>query len=117
MTDYKVEPVRGCEQQILKEYASLSVGCAHGFAELMDSLAKNEPSIKDRCGLLGDKHEIYAIPLPDCKDHLMIISIDRKSTSKPRAIHRISPEGRKACDQGAGLAARQLGLINPSWET
>jgi hypothetical protein len=117
MPDYEVEPVRGCEQQVLKEYGALSVGCAHGFLELMNALGKRDPNIRDRCGLLDDQHEIYAIPVPDCKDHLMILSIDCKSAARPRAIHGILPVGSTVCNQGAGQATRQFGLINPSWET
>lgn len=117
MAEYEVEPVRGFETQILNEYKSLPVNCANGFAVLMDILGKNNPSTKNRCGLLNDRHEIYAIPLPDCQKRLMMMSIDTKDTALPRAIHGVIAANDKACVQGAKLATRQYGLINPSWET
>ena len=117
MPRYEVEPVPGCEDEILAEYAALPVACADGFSAMMDILGDHEPSLKDRCGLIGDRHELYAIPLPDCARRMMIVSIDRRSRAMPRALHGTLPALGRVCDQGASQAIRQMGLINPSWET
>lgn len=116
MSTYKVAPVPGYEDQILEEYARLSLPCADGFYNMIRILEHNEPGLNDRCGLIDDRFELYAIPLPDCVKRAMIVTVDRKRTAMPRAIHGTVPRSSRACDRGAKLAIRQLGLVDPSWE-
>lgn len=117
MARYKVEPVPGYEADVLADYTALPLRCADGFAVIMDILEENEPSINDRCGLIADQYELYAIPLPDCVKRAMIMSVDRKDDTSPRAVHGTRVVSDTICDLGAQLAISQYGLTNPSWET
>jgi hypothetical protein len=117
MASYKVEPVPGFETKILDQFRSLSVTCASGFDHEMDTLEESEPGVLYRCGLLDDRHELFAVPLPDCDGYKLILTIDRKDPVLPRSLHAIIPAADKCCTTGAMIATRQLGLINPSWET
>jgi hypothetical protein len=116
MTTYKVEPVPGFEDGLLKEYSGLPLACADGFSALMDILEENEPGLKDRCGTLADRYELYAIPLPDCLRRVMIVSVDRRASGEPRWIHGTLPASQSACEQGRQIAVRQFRLVDPSWE-
>lgn len=117
MPKHKVEPVPGYEDALLEDYAALPLPCADGFSSMIDILETQEPSVRDRCGLIADRHELYAVPLPDCGERVMLLSIDRKARARPRALHGTLPASKSACDRGARIAIGQLGLVNPSWET
>lgn len=117
MPNYKVEPVPGYEDAVLDEYRALPLPCADGFARLVDLMEQDEPGTRYRCGLIADRHELYAIPLPDCATRVMIVSVDRRVRAAPRAIHGVCRSSKAACGQGARIAIGQFGLVNPSWET
>ncbi|WP_417741016.1 hypothetical protein [Salipiger sp.] len=117
MSQFTVEPVPGYDDDILNEYNKLPLKCADGLEALIDSLERRDPSIRDRCGLLDDRYEIYAIPIPDCPRRCLVISIDIKDKSQPRALHGTLLKNDTTCDRGRRLATRQLKLINPTWET
>ena len=63
---FEVNPVPSYEAEMLAEFDALSLDCADGLDAMLDILAEQEPSPRDRCGLLGDRYETFAIPLPDC---------------------------------------------------
>ncbi|MEO9527934.1 hypothetical protein [Roseibium sp.] len=116
MTTFKVEPVPGCEDEIVEEFSRLSLPCANGFASMLDILEENDPSLNDRCGQLADQFELYAVPLPDCPRRVLILSIDQKASGFPRWIHGTLPVSEKACERGSRIAIRQFGLVDPTWE-
>jgi len=116
MTTFKVEPVPGCEEELLKHFGGLSLACADGFSNMLDILEDNEPSLKDRCGYLEDRYELYAIPLPDCAQRVLIVSVDQKASGQPRWIHGTLPVSAGVCELGRQIAVRQFRLIDPSWE-
>ena len=116
MTTFNVEPVPGCEDEVLNEFNELALACADGFSAMLDILQDHEPSLNDRCGHLADQYELYAIPLPDCARRVLIVSIDRKATGQPRRIHGTFPATARACELGRQIAVRQFRLVDPSWE-
>lgn len=87
MPSHEIMPASGREDELLEEFASLSARCADGYDTMMDALKQREPSINDRQGLIDDRHEVYAVPLPDCQEWVMIVSIDRKDQAAPRTLH------------------------------
>lgn len=116
MKIFKVEPVPGCEDEIVEEYAGLSLPCANGFSNMLDILEENDPNLNDRCGHLADRFELYAVPLPDCPKRVLIVTIDQKGAGSPRWIHGTLPVSEKTCERGSRIAIRQLGLVDPAWE-
>jgi hypothetical protein len=84
---------------------------------MTDILTEREPGIRYRCGLIADRYELYAIPLPDCLERALIISVDRKDKRMRRFLHGCLPVSQGTCDQSAQIAVRQFGLNDPSWET
>lgn len=113
---FEVEPVPGHEAEILKEFTDLPLKCADGLEAMLDILAEQEPSPRDRCGLLADRHEIFAVPLPDCAMRRLVLSIDCKAKGRPRAVHGTLPSSPHSCENGRLLATRQLALTGPAWE-
>lgn len=113
---FEVAPVPGHEAQILKEFTDLTLKCADGLDAMLDILAEQEPSPRDRCGLLADRHEIFAIPLPDCAKRRLIVSIDCNAKGRPRALHGTVASSSHSCDEGRRLTTEQLALRGPLWE-
>lgn len=113
---FEVNPVPGHEADILAEFMALPLKCADGFDAMLDILSEQEPSPRDRCGLLADRHEIFAIPLPDCAKRRLIVSIDCKARGRPRALHGTVVSNAQSCAEGRRLATKQLALLGPVWE-
>lgn len=113
---FEVAPVPGHEAEILAEFTNLPLKCADGLDAMLDILADQEPSPRDRCGLLDDRHEVFAIPLPDCAKRRLIVSIDCKAGARPRALHGTVASNPQSCAEGRRLATEQLALLGPIWE-
>lgn len=85
---------------------------------MVDALDRREPSLTDQQGLLDDRQETYAIPLPDCPERAKIVTIDRRDRAAPRTLHGtllnepIAALKKRAMSRASGW----LGLINPSRE-
>lgn len=116
MGQFEVSPLPDYEDELLEEYETLPLECAHGFSKIFDTLKASNPNLKDRCGLMSDRFEVFAIPLPDCMDRNMIVSIDTKDTYHPRYVHGTLISSVNLFQNSARLAAKQFGLNNPTWE-
>ncbi|WP_226582793.1 hypothetical protein [Acuticoccus sediminis] len=116
MAQFEVLPVPGYEDAILEEFRTLPLKCADGLDTMIGMLEDREPSVKDWCGLIAGRHELYAIPLPDCAQRRLIVSVRRTDRTRPRTVHGTLPGGEYACSRGRDIAVTQLGLINPLWE-
>ncbi len=116
MTSFLVDTMPAHIEEVVSEYEKLSPECCYGYSILCDILEREEPRLTHRCGLIGGRFEIYAIPIPECNERHMIISIDRKDPSLPRYVHGTVPNSGLICNNGGYLAMRQLGYNNAPWE-
>ncbi len=122
--DRTVVEALGYEDEVYASVSALSERCQLGVIMIVEELKSNDPDVEDeRCGLLADRHEVYAIVIPErptlfsrCKNHRLAVSIDLKSGPPPTAIvHGVVPL-QDACEASRRLATRHLGLVNPTWE-
>lgn len=116
MTAFEVAPLPRYEEAVLDEFRDLPLACADGFETLVGRLEEREPALRDRAGLMADRHEIYTIPLPDCAQRRLVLSIDCRDPARPRLLHGTLPQGDKLIARARDLARLQLGLADPAWE-
>lgn len=104
--------------------SALPERCQLGVIMITEELSSNDPDIDvERCGLLADQHEVFALVIPSrprviptCKNHRLAVSIDLKSGPPPVAtIHGIVPT-QDAAEAARRLVTRHLSLVNPTWE-
>lgn len=75
-----------------------------------------DPDINDRCGLLNDQFEIFAMTIPACRSARLAISLDLKGgVPAPAMLHgAVSALG--ACQSAKHLALDHRTIINRFWE-
>jgi hypothetical protein len=113
---FEVAPVTGYHDSLLSEFNDLPLACADGLDTMIGRMDHRDPNPKERCGLIADRHELYAVTLPGCDDRAMIMTIDIAAPGRPRAIHGTLPLDPRTNENGRRVAVSQLNLINPSWE-
>ena len=112
-----VGPVAAFEGEVMAEFLALSTNCLAGADMLLEELERGDPDVEERCGLLADRYEVYAMRLPGCRRLAMIASLD---TGRPRPwpciVHGLVANRAGACRAGQARAERHLALTRPSWE-
>lgn len=110
-------PVEGWEDEVLQDFVSPGAECIEGAYFLLEELETADPDLKERCGLLADRYEVYAMGVPRCPHLTLAVSLD---TAGPRpwpcAVHGLLARRGQACDRSRRRAARHFDLIDPSWE-
>ncbi len=113
----KVEPVSGSQDEVLNDFVSASPDCCQGAWLLLEELETSDPVLEDRCGLLNNQYEIYAMPVPGCRSLSLVVSLDIKGAAPwPCALHGLLSSRARVCDAGRQRAAAQFKLFQPSWE-
>lgn len=104
------------EDEILASIRSLPMQCREEVLMIEQELESHDPDLDERCGLLADRFEVYAIRVPGCRRFRLAVSMDfRSGFPPPVTIHGVIP-ARRACEASRHLATRHHTLINPSWE-
>lgn len=112
-----VAPIAAFDDEVMAEFVALSTTCLAGAEMLLEELETDDPDVDERCGLLADRYEIYAIKLPGCGRLAMIVSLDTGvSAPWPCVVHGLVSSRGAACRVGKARAERHLGLADPSWE-
>ena len=105
------------EDAILAEIGALSFDCARGVDFLLEELEEQDPDTDERCGLLGGRHELYALRIPDCPRYAMIVSLDtRRPRPWPCTLHGLVPRKARPRDAARLIVSTQFNLVRPSWE-
>ena len=115
----KVEPVPDFTAEVLESFKTPSAACVEGADFLLEELERSDPDLDERCGLLANRYEIYALKIPNCASHLLIASLDTAGKRPWHCIvHGLTGKGRNSrfCETGRKKAVRQFKLVNPSWE-
>lgn len=117
MAKFTVGPVPAFKEDILGGYKSLPLDCARGFVEVTRLLKIGGPNeTTDRLGRLDDRFDVYAVPLPDCPERRMIVSIETPGGDGHRWLHGSVPARERLKLRARQLATRHHGLVNPIWE-
>lgn len=113
----RVEPVPGFSEEVLKDFEAPSAACVTGADLLLEELETHDPDLDERCGLLADRFEVYALRIPRCAHLALVVSLDTAGRRPWRCIvHGLVPRRPRACERGRRRAARHFDLIDPSWE-
>ena len=112
-----VEPVAAYLAEVLADFDAPSTQCMMGVDLLLEELELSNPDLDERCGLLADRHEVYAIEIPRCA-HLML-AVSREIAADipwPCTVHGLVRTKEHPCEAARRKAERHFELIHPSWE-
>ena len=113
----RVEPVPAFAAEVLKDFEKPSTRCVTGAVFLLEELEQQDPDLEERCGLLADRHEIYALDIPRCAHLRLVVSLDtRQRRPWPCTIHGLVRSADRPCESGRVRATRHLDLTHLSWE-
>lgn len=113
----RVAPVPDAEDAVLADFHAAPDDCLDGAHLLLEELETQEPDLDERCGLLADRHEIYALRIPRCARLRLAVSVDRKAGDfGPVTVHGLVASTARPCDAGRRLAETHFRLIAPAWE-
>jgi hypothetical protein len=107
----------GFVDDLLDSIRQLSNTCKENVLMLEEELVFNDPYLTERCGLLADRFEVFAMTIPSCRGHAFVVSIDLKGENPPPVMMHgvLSSVGK--CDHARRLTIRHRKLVNPLWET
>lgn len=112
-----VETIRTYHAEFMSSIRSLSDDCIEAALMVMRELEAHDPDPDERCGLLSDRFEVYAIAMPGCPSHRLLAAIDLKGASAHRAtLHGVLPARPAPCRDGWRVVARQFHLTRIHWE-
>lgn len=112
-----VEPVPEFRDDVLKDFESPSAGCVAGADFLLEELERTDPDLDERCGLLDNRHEVYALRVPNCRGLALVVSFDTsRNRPWPCTLHGLLSRRSRPCEAGRHRAVKHLDLVNPSWE-
>jgi hypothetical protein len=113
----EVSPVPRFAEEILREFEEPPAACVAAADFLLEELERHDPDLDERCGLLADRHELYALRMPCCGRHMLIVSLDTaRRRPWPCTVHGLLSSRVRPCEAGRARATRHLDLIDPSWE-
>ena len=112
-----VEPVPKYRFEVLEDFEAPSTKCVTGADLLLEELEDHDPDPQERCGLLADRYELYALAVPNCAHLALVVSLDTAQHRPwPCILHGLLSRRGQPCETGRKRAMKHLNLINPSWE-
>jgi hypothetical protein len=117
MAERRVAPPEGFAEEVFDTIRPLSLNCREGAVLVAEGLRRAGADADERCGLLADRHEVFALRIPRCAGRRLAASFDlgARPGPAPVTIHGAVP-ARGACAAARRLATRHLRLTNPVWE-
>jgi hypothetical protein len=112
-----VAPPPALETEVIAEIEAAPTACVDAVDFLLEELERQDPDPDERCGMLGGRHEVYALRLPRCARLRLLVAIDRRGgASGPCAVLGLAPSTARPCEIGRRRAEAHLAAINPVWE-
>ena len=112
-----VEPVAQYHDEVLQDFAAPSTACVAGADFLLEELEETDPDLDERCGLLDNRFELYALRVPKCPHLALVVSLDTgQDRPWPCTLHGLLSRRSRPCEAGRHRAAKHFNLIDPSWE-
>lgn len=106
----------GREDEVLASIRALSIECKENVLMLEMELRRHDPEAGTRCGVAGSDVEVFAVPIPSCREARLAVSVGYgQGTPPPAMIHGAVPS-RGACRQAQRIALRDRGLEGAAWE-
>lgn len=104
------------EEEVVASIRALSADCRENVLMLEMELRRHDPEPSARCGVIGGDVEVYAMPVPACREARLAVSVAFGEAPPPPArIHGAVPV-RGACRHAQRLVARHLRREGASWE-
>ena len=101
-----VDTVPGFAEVVENQIRALDADCATGVLFLIDELEAADPDLDERCGLLDMRHEVYAVRIPGCRRHRLVVSIDR-DRNDACVVHGVVPASSARRLRSAARGARR----------
>lgn len=111
-----VAAVDAHEDEVLSDLEDLSADCLDAVDHLLGALETQPPALEDRCGLLDDRWELFAMRLPGCPRHRLLVAIDHRTEALPCIVLGVGQSLKRPCDMARSRATKHFGLIDPVWE-
>ncbi len=112
-----VEPVAAYFAEVLAEFDAPSTQCMIGVDLLLEELELSDPDLTERCGLLAERYEVYAIEIPRCAHLRLAVSLEITAQKPwPCTVHGLVRTKEHPCEAARRKADRHFELIHPSWE-
>jgi len=112
-----VEPVPKYRDEVLKDFNHPSAKCVTGADFLLEELEDHDPDLEERCGLLDNRIELYALRIPSCSHLALLVSLTVSEEKPwPCVVHGLAESRSRPCEVARQKAIRHFGLIDPSWE-
>jgi len=115
--DRLVTAPEGFLDALLDSIRALSDTCKENVLMLEEELVFNDPYLSERCGLVADRFEVFALTIPSCRGFALAVSIDLKSQTPPPAMLHGAVATTGKCNHAMRLTIRHRKLVNPTRET
>ncbi|MBA5779066.1 hypothetical protein H2509_18205 [Stappia sp. F7233] len=103
-------------QTVIDSIRRLTMACKENVLMLEEELKSNDPDLDERCGLLDNRFEVYAVAIPQCPRAKLALSIDFGDGSPPSVMLHGAVGAANACAAACRLAIWHRNLMNPTWE-
>lgn len=107
----------GFETELIDSIRRLSDTCKENVLMLEEELGFNDPYLSERCGLVADRYEVFAITIPSCRGFALVVSSDLKSATPPPVMLHGAITTTGKCNNAMRLTIRHRKLVNPTRET
>lgn len=112
-----VEPAPKYRDDVLEDFKHPSTKCVTGADFLLEELEDHDPDLEERCGLLENRFELYALRIPNCSHLALLVSLTVSGKKPwPCVVHGLAERHSRPCEVARQKAIRHFDLCNPSWE-
>lgn len=101
---------------VIDSIRRLTMACKENVLMLEEELKSNDPDPQERCGLLDNRFEVYAVAIPQCSRAKLALSIDFGDGNPPSVMLHGAVGAANACAAASRLAISHRDLMNPTWE-
>lgn len=112
-----VEPVAKYRDEVLKEFEDPPTKCVTGADFLLEELEHHDPDPEERCGLLDNRFELYALRIANCAGLALLVSLNVSERKPwPCVVHGLAERRHHPCEIARRKAMRHFDLVDPIWE-
>lgn len=104
------------EAEVLASIRALSIDCRENVLMLELELRRHDPEPGTRCGVLKGDVEVFAVPIPSCREARLAISVCYGEGTPPPALIHGAVAARGSCRQAQRVVMRHRRLEGAAWE-
>lgn len=106
----------GAEDEVLASIRALDADCKENVLMLELELRRHEPELGARCGVFAGDVEVFAVPIPACREARLAVSVGYGEGAPPPAMIHGAVPARGACRHARRLAERHRRIEGAVWE-